>query len=181
MIYKYALLKIIKGIIRDNGEFSLRDVARRIKIAPSTAKEALDFLLSQNILEKRQIGRNYLFKIKNNVLTEQIKILYSLLELNACGLVDELIKKRPEILSIILYGSVAKGEDDNKSDIDILLISRKKIEIPELKSEKLINREITIINYTYKEWKDKSENDKAFYYNVILNCIPLYGEKPVVN
>lgn len=180
MIGKYALLKVIKGIIRDTGEFSIREIARKLHIGSSTSKIALDFLFSQNILEKRQVGKNRLFKVKNIFLTRYIKVLYSLSEINSSGFVDELLKKNPEIINILLYGSVAKGNDDNKSDIDILIISRKKIKNPELRSERLLNREIAMLNYTYKEWKDKAEKDKVFYYDVILNCIPLYGEKPVV-
>ncbi len=180
MIEKYALLKAIKGIIRDDGEFSIHDVARRVKISPSTSKEMLDFLLTRNVLQKRKVGKNLLFKVKNTFLTRQIKILYSIAELSSSGFIDELLDKNNGIISIILYGSVAKGEDTDKSDIDILAVSRKKLEIKELKSEKRISREVTILNYTHGDWKKKAATDKAFYYNVILNCIPLYGEKPVV-
>ena len=180
MLNKYALIKVVKGVIRENNEFSLRDTARKLKISPSTSKSALDFLLSQKILEKREIGKNYLFKVKNTYITRQIKELYTLAELNSANFVEEVIAKCPDVLSIALYGSAAKGEDDNNSDIDILIISRKNIDIPELNSERKINREVTIVSYTYKEWKEKTENDKVFYSNVILNCIPLHGEKPVV-
>ncbi len=181
MIEKYALLKVIRGIIRETSDFSIRSISRKLKIGASTSKEALDFLFLQGILEKRVIGRNHLFKIKNTFLTKQIKVLYSLSEINFSGLAEELIGKIPELICAVVYGSVAKGEDDNKSDIDILLITRKSIRVPELKSQKFLSREITIINYTYKEWKAKSEKEKAFYYEVILNCIILYGEKPVVS
>jgi len=180
MINKYALIKVVKGVIRENNEFSLRDAAKRLKISPSTSKSALDFLLSEKILEKREIGKNYLFKVKNTYITRQIRALYTLAELNSANFIEETIAKCPDVLSIALYGSAAKGEDDNKSDIDILIISRKKLKIPELNSIKKISRELTIVSYTYKEWKEKSENDRVFYSNVILNCIPLYGEKPVV-
>lgn len=180
MINKYALIKVVKGVIRENNEFSLRDTARKLKISSSTSKEALDFLLSQKILEKRKLGKNHLFKVKDTYLAKQIKILYTLAELNSANFVEEIIAKCSDVLSIVLYGSAAKGEDDNDSDIDILIISRKKLDIPELNSEKKINREVTIVSYTYKEWKEKTENDKVFYSNVTLNCIPLYGEKPVV-
>lgn len=180
MIEKYALLKVITGIIRNEGEFSIHDTARNIKIAPSTAKTSLDFLLGQGVLEKRSLGKNSLFKVKDGALTRQIKMLYSIAELDVSGLAKELLSRHPEIVSIIVYGSVAKGEDTNKSDIDILIISRKKIEIKELKSEKMLKRQLSIICHTYNEWKEKSEKEKAFYYNVILNCVPLYGEKPVV-
>ncbi|MEK6861705.1 MAG: nucleotidyltransferase domain-containing protein [Nanoarchaeota archaeon] len=180
MINKYALLKVIRGIIRENKEFSLRDVARKVKIGPSTAKETLDYLMSQNILDMRIVGKNHLFKVKSNVLTNQIKILYTVFEIESSGIIEELIKKIPDILSIAIYGSTARGDDDDKSDIDLLVIVRKKSNIPTLKNEKFLSRELSITIYTYKEWKDKAEKDKIFYYNVISNSITIYGEKPIV-
>lgn len=181
MLHKYALIKVIRGVIRQNNEFSLRDVARKLKISPSTSKEALDFLLSQKILEKRKLGKNHLFKVKNHYLTKQIRVLYTLSELSSANFVEEIIAKCPDTLSIGLYGSAAKGEDDNNSDIDVLLISRKKLAVPELINDRKINREVSIASYTYKEWKEKAENDKVFYTSVILNYIQLYGEKPIVS
>lgn len=180
MINKYSLIKVIKKILREGGGFGIREVARNTSVSVSSVKEALDFLLSQNILEKKQVGRGYLFNIKDNFLTRSIKILYSLTEINSSGIVQEIIKKNPEILSIILYGSVAKGKDDNNSDIDLLIISRKKTRIPVLQSERLLSREISITSYTYNQWREKAEKDRTFYYNVILDCIQLFGEKPVV-
>jgi len=181
MIEKYALIRVIQSIIRKQGEFTLRKAAKIAKVSPSAAKNILDFLLAQGTVEKRIEGRNHLFRIKNTVLTRQIKILYSLCEINASGLVDELIKKNLDTLNVILYGSVAKGEDDEKSDIDVLIITRKKSRPVMTKSEKKLTRELTLLQYTHQEWKEKAEKDKVFYRNVILHCIPLYGENPVVD
>lgn len=126
-------------------------------------------------------GRNHLYRIKNTFLTRHIRILLSLSEINASGLVDELLKKNQDVISIILYGSVARGEDDAKSDIDLLIITRKKRRLETAISEQRLSRELTMIQYTYQEWKEKAEREKAFYSNVILHSIPLYGEKPVVS
>ena len=180
MITKSALIKVIREIIRERGELSLREIARKSSIAPSAAKYIMDFLLSNSVVEKRILGKMHLFKIKNNFLTKNMKILYSLYEINSSKLTEEIIKRDNTVMSIILYGSVAKGEDDSKSDIDLLIISRKKLNIPDLKSENKLKRELNIIKYAYNEWKQKAQKDRVFYENIILNCIPLYGEKPVV-
>ncbi len=181
MIEKYALVKVTTAIMRDSDEFSIRNVSKRAGVSPSTAKASLDFLFSHRVLEKRKIGKNVLFKVSGAMLARQIKILFSVAEINAAGFAEELIKAHPGIVSICIYGSVAKGEDSWQSDIDMLVISRTKIKARELRSEKLINREVAALYYTYKEWEEKSRSDKAFYYDVILNALPLYGEKPVVD
>ena len=180
MIDKYSLIKVIMEIIRYNDEFSIRETAKKIETSPSATKYALDFLLKEGILEKRILGRNHLFRVKNTFLTKHIKMLYSLSEINSSGIIEELTKKDKDAMSIIIYGSVARGEDDYKSDIDIMIISRKKINTANLNKEIVLKREINIANYTYSEWKKKAVSDKAFYNNVILNCIVLFGEKPVV-
>ncbi len=180
MIEKYALVKVIKSIIRLRNEFSIRETAKKTGVSSSTAKEAMDFLLMQNILQKRIIGKNHLFKVNDSFLARQIKRLFSLAELNSAKIVEEILKKDSSILNVVIYGSVASGTDYKDSDIDILVISRKPVNLSELKGEALISREITIIAYTYNEWREKAIKDKAFYSNVISNCIPLYGEVPIV-
>jgi len=62
-----------------------------------------------------------------------------------------LIDKIPEIDRIILYGSVARGDFDKDSDIDLFIDTKEKIE------KKIIK---TLENYEktskFKEWKLKS-------------------------
>ena len=180
MLEKYALIKIINGLL-ESKEVSLRELARKVNVGSSTAKIQLDYLLKNNIVEKRIIGRNHLFRLKiDNFVVRQIKILNSLIALKKAGFVEEILERFPSVLGIMLYGSVAKGLDDNESDIDVLIVTRKPEKLKPLKTEKRIKREITIILYTLAEWKNKAKEDKIFYENVMLNSINLYGEKPVV-
>ncbi len=180
MIQKYALITVVRDIVRRRDEFSIRDIARTLHMSTSTSKASLDFLLSQNILSKRPVGKSLLFRVKNSFITKQIKILCSLSEINSSGIIEEIIEKNKDILSIVVYGSVARGEDDENSDIDILILSRKKKVLPILQKEKLLKRELTILKYTYTEWKEKAEKDKVFYDAVVMDGISLFGEKPVV-
>lgn len=183
MIHKYALFKVIGVIIRENNELGLRDIAKKAKVSPSTAKASLDYLEQNLFVDRRIVGKNHLFKIDGgSFLVRQAKILFSLSEINSSRLVPEILDKLSlaGVVSIVLYGSVAKGFDDKKSDLDLLLITRKKADDFSLKSEKKLSREVTYLKYTYQEWKEKAEKDPTFYKEVVFNCIPLYGEKPVV-
>ena len=53
-----------------------------------------------------------------------------MIEMNRKQIAEEFSKSidYPEIDQIILFGSVARGEDTEESDIDILIISDKKLE-----------------------------------------------------
>lgn len=177
MIKKYALIKIVASVARETEELSLRDIAKQASVSTSTAKTCLDYLLRNNMLKMRKVGKSHLFKWESNFLAKQTKVLLSLAEISSSNLISEILQHDRGVVSILLYGSAAKGEDDKKSDVDILVITQKKTKIPELKTG--LNREITVLVYSYSEWKEKAEKDAAFYNEVILNCIPLCGEKPV--
>ena len=49
-----------------------------------------------------------------------------------------------------------------------------------LKAEKIMKRELSVIKYSYQDWRKKAESDKPFYDNIIVEGIPLYGETPMV-
>ena len=180
MIEKYALITVAKGILRKTSDIGIRDLSRELNIGASTTKTWLDYMHSQGLLTKRTLGKNILFRAQDTYLTRSVKILYTLSEIHNSGLVQELTSRIRPIFSILLFGSTAKGTDDEKSDLDILIISRKRPDLTDLRAERMLSREVSFVSYTYDEWKNKAKMDRLFYENVIHCCIPLYGEKPIV-
>ncbi len=179
MFKDYALIKAL-GMLRFK-ELSIRELAKEADISPSTAKNCLDYLSGKRLVKKKILGRSHYYKLDmENFLARHLKILFSLNELNDSAIVKELLSKYDGIHSIVLYGSVARGEDDDKSDIDILVISRKEVKIKGLESEKKLKRELAIILYSMSQWKTKAKEDKIFYDRVIIDSIPLYGQIPMV-
>ncbi|MDO9288989.1 MAG: nucleotidyltransferase domain-containing protein, partial [Thermodesulfovibrionales bacterium] len=94
-------------------------------------------------------------------------------------LVEFLKKRIPGISSIVLYGSYAKGEDDKKSDIDILIISASKKYISS-DAASLLGKEVTLSVFSPAEWSRQAKANRAFYLDVITEGIVLYGTRPVV-
>jgi predicted nucleotidyltransferase len=181
MIRKYALFKVFEYLRNTSEEESVRSLAKKAEVGVATAKRCLDYLLEKKIVNRKIIGRLYQFRLnEDNILTRQLKITMSVAEINESELVDELIARYPQIISIILFGSVATGTDTPRSDIDILIISQKQIKIKSLNAEQKLKRELVIIKYLHSEWRKKAETDKAFYDRVIVEGMPLYGELPVV-
>ncbi len=181
MIEKYALFKVISALIHYPKESSVRHLAKKSDVGVATSKRSLDYLFEKDIVKRKVIGKSHLYSLNlENILTRQIKILFSLSQIKESGLIKELKKKFPSICSIILFGSAAIGKDNPSSDIDILIISYKKVKISPLQAEKKLNREITFLSYTLSEWRQKAKKEKPFYDRVIIDGISLYGEKPVV-
>jgi len=159
-------------------EFHLRETAKLAKVSSSTAKRFLDFYSEKGFLQKQRKANLVLFKATvENPTFRHMKISYLLLKLQP--LVDYLKEVYPNS-SVILYGSCARGEDDLQSDIDLLVISRKKEKAQLSEFEKQFERKITLLVYDQHEWEEKAKKDRAFYERILIDGIPLQGNLPVV-
>ena len=97
------------------------------------------------------------------------KKLYNIKSLYASGLV-EFLKIKLSNPSLIVFGSYARGEDIESSDIDLYLETPSKKEINLERFEKLLNRKIQVFRH-----KSISEIKNKRLANNILNGIVLNG------
>lgn len=73
------------------------------------------------------------------------------------------------IIAVFLYGSHAREEHDKNSDVDILVVADKKIEIPKK------NRfDITVI--AAEKTSKMRENDPIFFYSLLREAKPIINE-----
>ena len=158
----------------------LRELARKLKLSPFAAKKYADMLAKEGLIkEDRKANLRYFRANTGSIFFRQLKVAFSIRLLAKSGLVEFLKENTPNVSSIVLFGSMARGEDDEKSDIDILVIGKEK---PEnfRKFEEKVNKEITVHVFSWSEWNKMAKEDSAFYSEVISHGIPLYGELPLV-
>lgn len=156
-------------------------IAKRAGVGLTSAKRVVDYLADCRLVKRTPLGRMILCELdRDNVLVRHLKASLSLGRIHEVGLIEELLKKNPAILSVVLFGSVARGTDMSNSDVDIVIISRSKVSFNEIKSEKALDREVSWMQFTPSQWKAKARDDKAFYDNVVIGGIALHGEIPVV-
>lgn len=181
MNFSTSIWKVLQYFL-DNPyeEVYLRELARKTGVSSFSTKQAVDNLVKEKILlEKRRGNMRYIKANMESLFFKYIKIASSLKKLEESGLIKFLVENVPAVSSIVLFGSVAKGEDDKKSDIDLLVIGlKKKIDLSDF--ERRLGKEIKVIIMKWAEWREKAEEDKAFYMEVILNGIVLYGNMPVI-
>lgn len=184
MLFKYAFLAVMRELIsHPRTSYSVRDTAKKAGVSVFAAKYSLDELNLKKMITLTKIGNVYQYRANlESPLTRQWKITFSMEQLNDSKIVGRILKASPSILSILVYGSVAQGVDDEKSDLDILVISDSKSEGKHaiMACAEKTAKEPYILVYSMQEWKEKAQKDKVFYDNVIINSIVLYGEKPVV-
>jgi len=156
----------------------LREVARLTQVSSSTAKRFLDFYYEKGFIQKQRRANLALFKANvENPAFKHMKIGYFLMKLRP--LMDCLREVYPDS-SVVLYGSCARGEDDPQSDIDLLVISRKKDKAQFSEFEKGFERKINLLVYEPHEWEEKAKKDRVFYERIVIDGIPLQGSLPVV-
>lgn len=181
MLEKYAAITVMEKILGNpNRKFSMSGLARETGLAVSAASYSLKYMEGEGMVKKEVVGRTHQYRADlGSFLARQWKVVFSLQALHEAGVVEEILEKTGNVSSIMLYGSVASGTDDEKSDIDMIVIAdaRKRAGVGK---GMVAGRELNITSYTPMEWKRKAEKEKAFYDNAVMNSLPLYGEKPVV-
>jgi len=139
---KYKLLKVFLDSPTDS--FRLRELSRLSKISPASVIIYLRDFIEKNLIrqyEKR--GISFYQAERDNakfVLYEKISIIY---ELNSSGLIEFLWDKfSPH--AIVLYGSFARGQATEDSDIDLFVVGKeRKIKLDDF--EKLLGKKIHLM------------------------------------
>ena len=182
MIIDSTPLKVLTHFFDDPyQETYLRELARRINLSIYSAKIAADQLVREGLLLERREGRlRYLKANTGNLFFKHLKIAFNVKKILESRLTEQLIENIPATSSIILYGSWAKGENDYKSDIDILVIGQRPNRIDASGLETLLGQGLELTVLRWSEWRRKSVTDKAFYIEIITSGIALHGYLPVV-
>jgi len=148
----------------------VRQIERAVKVPLPSAIRYAKELEKEGILQSRDISGIRVFSADRNSKKFIIeKKLYNIKELFNSGLVDYIIKNYSNP-AIIIFGSYSKGEDTEKSDIDMYIETPSKNIIELKKFEKVLSRNIQ--TFIYPDIKKIPNPSLA---NNILNGIVLNG------
>lgn len=163
--------KVIKLFFDGPGErLHVREVARRTGLSPPGAMKILRRLKSEELVieEPDNVVVNYRGNYDSSRFVA-LKRSTNLFSLYACGLIELLSEHYAAPECIVLFGSYARGEDTNKSDIDIAIVTGVDNEPDLQKYEKKLNRKISI--HTIRNLKEADHN----FLNSLANGIVLSG------
>jgi len=145
------------------------EVAKATKLSAGAVHKHLAGLEKEGLLVSSSKGRMKFFEFnRGNPAARHLKIAYTLssppMQALACS------AGAVENVEVFLYGSAARGEDDEKSDWDILVLHTG--ERPPMgdmfrKAIRLASpREIRPSLHTRNEWASRAKEDRAFYESV---------------
>lgn len=103
-------IKILNGIVFKENELSVNRNAFMLSLSKGFVSKYFDILVREGILEKKGVK----YALVNSPLLKGIRIL-----LNAHKINPRIFKKFKFIKSAGIYGSCARGENTESSDVDI--------------------------------------------------------------
>lgn len=103
-----------------NDELSLSDLASNLAISKSTANKVITRLISEGFLKKKVFGKAWSISCNQmHSYNHSLKVAYNLMMISNSKIIEEVHNVARSSRAIILFGSYRKGDDTEKSDIDI--------------------------------------------------------------
>jgi len=173
MLQKCSVLKIAEVFFNEPTKAHyLIEISKKSKIAHTSVKKHLLTLKKQSIITEysEKKGKRDFPIYKANIEDKEYRFykkIHNQIQLKRTGLVD-FLKDKLMPSTIILFGSYARGEDVEDSDVDIF-VTCKKEDIDLAEFEKILNRKIQL--HFKQEFKDYPKELK----NNIINGIVLEG------
>ena len=122
-------VRILRFLCRKGGEWNGRRLAAELSMNVTTTHHVLRQLREATVLDFRQVGNNFIYSLRDEhelvracvrpLFAQEAQIaeqLYALLRHALGG------RLRSRIVSVALYGSLARGQERPRSDIDLLVL-----------------------------------------------------------
>ena len=160
----------------------LSELANHIGTRVSSLQREIEALVQAGILERRVDGRRTYIKANEN--SPIFRELRGLMEKTA-GLVplltEEIARFNNKIRFAFVYGSVARGEDNAASDVDVMLIGEVSTMdvVPVLRRvEKVVGRPINETIFSERDFRDSIKKKSHFLRTVLRgNKVMLKGSE----
>ena len=167
--YRSRVLSLL--LLHPEQSYYLREIARATGTVPGTLKREMDKLVEVGLLTVKKVGNQNHYQAN-----QECPVYFDLANIlrKTSGLTDvmmnALLPLGESITSAFIYGSVASGKANAKSDIDLMLIGEvdysKVVPLIHPLQEQL-GREINPKIFTVKEWSKLIQDNGAFVQDVL--------------
>jgi predicted nucleotidyltransferase len=115
--------KLLGVLASTTGELSIRTLARLADVSPAQASRVLPELERQGFIERHEVPPAVLFRLTPGHVATRLLRDFANARQRVIGEIGELAGRiDPPAVSVLLFGSFARGTADAKSDIDIMVI-----------------------------------------------------------
>ena len=152
-------------------EFHLREIARRTGLAPATVQREVAALTHAGLLERRRSGRQVYYRANRS---SPLFLDLHRLVLKTVGLADVLRgvlePLRDRISCAFIFGSAARGDLMNHSDVDLMVIGEASLGDlvePMRPAEGAFGRPVNPVTMRPHEFVDRLAQEQPFLLNVL--------------
>lgn len=139
-------VKVMRYLVLHKPQMTGREIARFTNISHMQVYRILNDLLLQGVVIMRSAGRANLYELnKNNIVVKEFLeyIFYKERSLLVSLLRHNLKKIKQDVLSVVLYGSMASGTEKPNSDVDIFIVTK------DTKKAKYVNKILSDIDIEF--------------------------------
>jgi len=162
-------LKVLEYFLRNpTKRIHAAELIRKVKVSKKSLFDSLPYLEEKGYLVSERIGRSIRYSlIRENMIVKQLKMLLNILT------IEQVVQKiKQDAQMVFLFGSAARGENVEESDLDVLIIS----DVSRGKILKKIKSQIPNVKplvFTPLEYARLSRTDKPFYKRIEQDKIRL--------
>lgn len=119
-----AKVRILRLLAQEPTPLSGREIARRLDMVQSQVSTVIRQLLAAGVVEAQQAppAVQYVFTRRPEPVAQALRNLFIEEQARTRSIVAALHESMPGLLSVILFGSAARGTPRSESDVDLLLV-----------------------------------------------------------
>ena len=172
-LFSHVQLRVLSLLIgQPERSYQLTEVIQLVRSGRGAVQRELEKLTNAGILNRSALGTRKTYQA--NRQSPIFEELYGLI-VKTSGLLDPLrkaLKSRASKINVaFVYGSVAKGKDTAKSDIDLMIVGHdlaySEIYAALQKAEKTLLRPVSPSLMTLSEWKQKLSDKNPFVSKIL--------------
>ena len=150
-----------------NRSYHLRELAALLRLNPVTVKRKLAGPVRAGLLKVSRERRFLLYHANTDSPSfRRLKIEWNINRIHDSGLVDH-INDRLNLPVVILFGSWARGENQERSDLDLFVLTESKAEVELSKFEKTLEAPIQLFRYNRRDFETLTRKNKELANNII--------------
>jgi predicted nucleotidyltransferase len=118
-----AKVDLLRYMVNNPGEYTGRDLAFKSAMSHTQANRILDEFTNSGLVEQKRAGRSFLYSLNDShYFVNDIKNLFNS-EDKALDRVADIVRSKvgDSLRYLIIFGSVARGEEGPSSDIDMVV------------------------------------------------------------
>jgi len=184
-------IKILRFLFTEKDEHTGRAIAKGIRMSPSSTYNTLQGMKKEGLISAKKKGNAILYRLQENNYV--VKKLLAPLFKKEKAIYDDVIlfikkslkKYKSEVVSMAIFGSIARREETSRSDIDLLVIVENKN--GRIKINKAIDKLSIVIAKSFSaalspyiltrlEIRQKYRKKQAIIISILENNRLIYGE-----